>query len=91
MRLGYRKGEITVHGFRSSFSTITNESGQWHPDAIERQLAHAHKDAVRGVYDRAEHWPERAKMMQWYADRLDDLRDHGQLVLLKASRSEAAG
>ena len=37
--LGYLKGEMTGHGFRSAIPTLLNEQG-WNRDAIERQLAH---------------------------------------------------
>jgi integrase len=71
-RLGYAKEEMTGHGFRSMASTILNEQG-WHRDAIERQLAHAERNAVRAAYNYAEHLPERRKMMQAWADYLDGL------------------
>ena len=71
-RMGYVKGELTGHGFRSTASTLLNEQG-WNRDAIERQLAHAERDEVRGAYNRAEHLPERRKMMQAWADYLDQL------------------
>ncbi len=58
---------MTGHGFRSMASTILNEQG-WHADAIERQLAHAERNKVRGAYNYAEHLPERRKMMQAWAD-----------------------
>ena len=61
LRLGYRRGEISSHGLRSTASTLLNESGLWSADAIERQLAHADKDAIRGVYHRGEHWQERVQ------------------------------
>ncbi len=51
-RMGYAVGEVTAHGLRTTPSTLLNESGKWNPDAIERSLAHADKDAVRGVYNR---------------------------------------
>ncbi|MEQ6204335.1 integrase arm-type DNA-binding domain-containing protein [Sulfitobacter sp. HNIBRBA2951] len=38
-RMGYSGDEMTAHGFRASFSTLANESGLWHADAIERALA----------------------------------------------------
>jgi len=72
-RLGYSKDEMTGHGFRSMASTILNERG-WNRDAIERQLAHGERDAVRAAYNYAEHLPERRKMMQGWADFLDSLR-----------------
>jgi integrase len=72
-RMGYTKEEMTGHGFRSMASTLLNEDG-WHPDAIERQLAHCDEDDVRAAYNYAEYLPERRKMMQWWADYLDGLR-----------------
>jgi integrase len=72
-RLGYAKDEVTAHGFRATASTLLNESGLWHADAIERQLAHIEGNAVRKAYARGEHWEERVRMMQWWADRLDEL------------------
>ena len=32
----------------------------WHPDAIERQLAHAPRNKVRSAYNYAEHLPQEA-------------------------------
>lgn len=72
-RMGYSKGDMTGHGFRSMASTILNEQG-WHRDAIERQLAHGERDAVRAAYNYAEHLLERRKMMQAWAGYLDSLR-----------------
>jgi hypothetical protein len=39
-------------------STWANENG-WHPDAIERQLAHGEQNGVRAAYNYAEHLPLR--------------------------------
>lgn len=72
-RLGYAKDEVTAHGFRATASTLLNESGMWHADAVERQLAHLDGNAVRKAYARGEHWEERVRMMQWWADHLDAL------------------
>lgn len=72
-RIGFGQGIMSVHGFRSMASTVLNEHG-WNVDAIERQLAHIRGD-VREVYNYAQYMPERRKMVQWYADYLDSLRD----------------
>jgi integrase len=72
-RLGYAGDDMTAHGFRATASSLLNESGKWHPDAIERQLAHIESDDVRRAYARAEFWDERVRMMQWWADHLDVL------------------
>jgi len=69
-RMGYHS-RATGHGFRSTASTVLNESG-FSPDVIERQLAHSERDKVRAAYNHAQYLPERRKMMQWWADYLDD-------------------
>lgn len=74
-RMGYAVGEITAHGLRTTASTLLNESGKWSADAIERSLAHADSDSIRGIYNRGLYWDERISMHQWWSDYLDGLRD----------------
>ncbi len=69
-RMGYSSDEMTAHGFRAVFSTIANESGLWHADAIERALAHVDDNDVRRAYVRGEHWEERVKMAEWWVKEL---------------------
>lgn len=80
-RLGYSGDEMTAHGFRSMASTLLNESGKWHPDAIERALAHKDTDSVRAAYARGAFWNERVEMAQWWSDYLDSLK--GERKVLK--------
>ncbi|CAH2409336.1 tyrosine-type recombinase/integrase [Mesorhizobium escarrei] len=82
-RIGYSKEEATAHGFRATASTLLNECGKWHPDAIERQLAHIENNEVRRAYARAEHWEERVRMMQWWADYLDEIENAKPAAELK--------
>lgn len=90
-RMGYAKDEVTSHGLRTTASSMLNESGRWHPDAIERALAHGDSDAVRGIYNRGQYWDERVKMAQWWSDYLDRLREGGEVVEFpKASQSRQA-
>ena len=84
-RLGYTKEQMTAHGFRTMASTLLNEQG-WNRDAIERQLAHVERNAVRSAYNRAEHLPERRKMIQAWADYLDQLAAGADIVTLKSRR-----
>jgi integrase len=79
-RLGYASDEMTAHGFRAMASTLLNESGKWHPDAIERALAHGDSDKVRAAYHRGAHWKERVEMAQWWSDYLDQLRKGADIV-----------
>jgi len=70
-RMGYHS-RTTGHGFRSTASTILNEH-DFRADVIERQLAHSERDSVRAAYNHAQYLPERRKMMQWWADYLDEV------------------
>jgi len=72
-RMGYSQSEMTAHGFRSSASTILNERG-YNPDVIEAALAHVDDDEIRRAYNRAKYLAERTKLMQDWANLLDDFR-----------------
>jgi integrase len=73
-RLDYTKDEMTAHGFRAAASSILNECGLWNADAIENQLAHIESNAVRKAYARAEYLEERVRMMDYWADKVDEMR-----------------
>ena len=78
-RMGY-KSRATAHGFRTTASSILNEEG-FNPDAIERQLSHLERNQVRGAYTQhAEYLKDRMKMMQWWADYLDQLETSSNVV-----------
>ncbi len=79
-KLGYTTDQMTAHGFRAMAATLLNETGQWNPDAIERQLAHVDTNQVRRAYARGEYWDERVVMMQHWSDHLDTLRDGGTVL-----------
>ncbi|WP_033074093.1 tyrosine-type recombinase/integrase [Sphingopyxis sp. MWB1] len=76
-RMGYPKDQMTAHGFRTSASSLLNESGKWNPDAIERALAHMVAGSVRRIYNQSAYWTERVEMAQWWSDYLDELRKGG--------------
>ncbi len=80
-RMGYTNEEMTGHGFRSMASTLLHEQG-WNHQVIERQLAHAERNAVSAAYNFAEHLPERRKMMQAWADYLDGLKAGADVIAL---------
>lgn len=75
-RLGF-KGVQSAHGFRHTASTIMHENIHVHgvhTDAIEMQLAHVEKNAVKGTYNKALYIEERSKLMHWWSDFVDDLK-----------------
>jgi integrase len=76
--MGYG-GSFKPHGVRGTASTLLNERG-YRPDVIERQLAHQEPNRVRAAYNSADYLEERAKMMQYWADYLDDLASSKKVV-----------
>lgn len=84
-QMGYSKDDHCAHGFRSTFSTLANESGKWSVDSIEAALAHIEPNAVRRAYARSDYWDERVKLMSWWADHLDMLRQGAHVVPFEAA------
>lgn len=79
-RLGLHS-RATVHGFRRTFSTWSNEQApRWHPDVIERQLSHWDRDEIRGAYNAAEWLPQRRELMAAWNDWLDVQADLAELL-----------
>jgi integrase len=85
------------HGFRSSFSSMINKEYRtdgekvWHDDVIEMQLAHI-EGSTRAIYNRTgpdSLMPQRIKLMQHWADRIDTMRDGGNVVPMKPKRKTA--
>ena len=77
-RMDIAKDEMSGHGFRAMARTILDEVLGVRPDLIEHQLAHAVRDANGRAYNRTTHLPERRKMMQQWADYLDNLKLEGK-------------
>lgn len=80
LRMGY-KGKMTGHGFRAlAMSTIKEKLGYRH-EVVDRQLAHAPRNKIDAAYDRAQFLPDRRKMMQEWADYLDDIQKNPAIVI----------
>lgn len=83
-RMGIPKDEMTGHGFRAMARTILDEILGERVDLIEHQLAHAVRDPNGRAYNRTAHLPERKRMMQRWADYLDDLKQGAKIIPLRA-------
>jgi integrase len=66
-----KRTDITVHGFRASFSTWANETAAARPDVIEACLAHREGDKIRAAYNRAQFAAERRKLLDAWAAYLE--------------------
>lgn len=61
---------VTVHDLRRTASTLLHETG-YNSDWIEKCLAHV-QNGVRAVYNKAEYAEQRRKMLQEWADMVDE-------------------
>lgn len=77
-RMGY-KGRMTGHGFHGLASTILHEQGYTHAH-IELQLAHAPRNEVSAAYNHALYLEPRARMLQDWADFLEEAMKKGKLI-----------
>ena len=75
--LGITKEEATPHGFRATARTLMEEQLGIRSDLIEHQLAHVVRDATGEAYNRTRFFPERIKLMQRWADYLEELKEGG--------------
>lgn len=68
---GKWKGRQSGHGFRRLARTAWADSGFWSFEAMEKQLSHSVGNATVVAYDKAERMEERARMMQWWASKIE--------------------
>jgi integrase len=81
--MGYDGTRHRAHGFRASARTMLDEQLGFPAHLIEHQLAHAVKDANGRAYNRTSHLQERRKMMQEWANYLDQLTIGGTVLKLR--------
>lgn len=69
-KMGY-KDRMSMHGVRYLASTALNNAFSSKPQVIEAALSHQ-KKGVKGIYDKADHFEELARLMQWWADYINN-------------------
>lgn len=62
------RGDLTVHGFRSSFRDWTSERTNFPREVCEAALAHTIPDQVEAAYRRGDLFDKRVKLMSLWAD-----------------------
>ena len=72
--MGIRDEEMTPHGFRAMARTLLDEVLGERYELIEHQLAHMVRDPNGRAYNRTVHLVERRRMMERWAQYLDELR-----------------
>lgn len=81
--------DFSAHGFRATASTLLNEGAQFRKDVIERQLAHSERNKSRKSYNFAEYLPERAQMMQTWADLVEAMGTSNKVVPIGQAKKAA--
>jgi integrase len=61
-------GDVTVHGFRSSFSDWARDRTGCSRDVVEQALGHAISDKTEAAYRRSDALEKRRKLMQMWSD-----------------------
>lgn len=84
-RMGYAAGELTLHGWRSTFSTWAYETG-YDGNVIEITLAHVDRNQVRAAYNRAQYMDKRRQLLQDWADLLDAKREGAKIIPIRRKR-----
>lgn len=85
-RLDFSGDDHVAHGFRAMARTMMAEIIQGiDPEVVEAQLAHGKSGPLGSAYDRAEYLEQRRRMMQTWADYLDQLRLGGKVLPFKAA------
>lgn len=82
-RLEYTKEELVSHSFRGIFSTVSHEKMNEHGCsslAIEEQLAHKESNGVKRAYNHAKYFDERKKLLRWWSDYLDNLKQRATRI-----------
>lgn len=81
--LGYGGDIIHPHGFRHTAATMLAEMG-WDENMIDRQLSHL-TQGVKGVYQKAKYLDDRKKMMQAWADHIDQLKKGAIIIPIRTA------
>ena len=75
----------SIHGFRKIFSTICNEAGAPF-ELIEKCLGHVTGNEVSMAYNKSSLDVPRQKLMQWYANCIDSIRNGQGMISLDVSK-----
>jgi integrase len=70
---------LTIHDLRRTGATLLTERG-FNKDVIEKALSHE-AVGIRAVYIIAEFAAQRKKMLQWWADYVDDIVNESRVIV----------
>jgi integrase len=77
------EGKHTPHGWRSAFSTLAREDGEFPREVVELALDHVHDNEVARAYDRGERLQQRIKLYQWWDSHLSAAERGAKVVPIR--------
>ena len=86
-RMGF--GDVTAHGFRSTFRDWAAERTSFPREVAEMALAHAIPDAVEAAYRRGDLFEKRRRLMTAWAEFCSKPSGTGTVVSISAVNSRA--
>lgn len=78
------RGDLTVHGFRSTFREWAAEATAYPREVAELALAHVNKDKVEAAYQRGDLFEKRRRLMADWAEFCDRVAVSGEIVSLRS-------
>lgn len=69
--------DSSPHAFRTTAMTMMLEAGVTSFEVLDRALGHSVRDKVRAAYDNAQYMDERKRVMQIWADHVDQMMAFG--------------
>lgn len=81
------RGDITAHGFRSTFRDWAGETTAYPREVIEHALAHQLKDKAEAAYARGTLLDKRRRLMADWAKHCDTVQKAGDVVPLQRSNT----
>ena len=84
-RMGFKPGEVTPHGFRSSFRDWAGEVSTFPRELAEAALAHVVGDETERAYRRGDALEKRRKMMDAWARFCEPKAAQSNVTLIRRS------
>ncbi len=73
-KMGYKKDELQIHGFRSTFSTLMAQTDLYGQEIIDASLSHSIGNKVSRAYNRGDYLEKRRQCLEDYCYILDELK-----------------
>lgn len=81
------RGDLTAHGFRSTFRDWASERTNYPREVAEAALAHTIENKVEAAYRRGDLFEKRRRMMEDWSSFCDTIRASGEVISIRAKEA----